>query len=27
LKVTVHSFGGILHDGRLLMVFFECHDF
>ena len=26
LKVTVRSFGGILRDRRLLMVFFECRD-
>jgi hypothetical protein len=25
-KVTVHSFGGILRDERLSMVFFECRD-
>ena len=27
LTVTFHSFSGILHDGRLLMVFYECIDF
>ena len=26
LKVTVRSFGDILREGRLLMVFFECRD-
>lgn len=25
-KVTVYSFGGILRDERLSMVFFECRD-
>jgi hypothetical protein len=26
LKVTVHSFSGILRDGHLSMVFFKCRD-